>query len=246
MGDRLERTLRTSEALTEQRVRHIEAVASTMNPERRAELLAEAERLGQQQRELWAGQAQRQRPALDANQRVRVNCELHCGATTLGSMAINGLCDGAGCPYEHKPIIALVACSASKQDHGMAAEHLYSSTWFRLARTFARKNADRWFILSAKHGLVAPHHWLAPYNEELHGRRSKREEWAGDVADLVQDWTDSRPEDTTIILLGGIKYRSPLADFLRQRGYTVETPLEGMGIGKQQQYLKQHSQQAGS
>ena len=52
--------------------------------------------------------------------------------------------------------IALVACVSRKTPRPLPAQDLYVSDWFRKASAYARRVADEWYILSAKHGLVSP------------------------------------------------------------------------------------------
>ena len=52
--------------------------------------------------------------------------------------------------------IALVACVSRKTPGPLPAQDLYVSDWFRKASAYARRVADEWYILSAKHGLVSP------------------------------------------------------------------------------------------
>src|SRR5690606_13413659 len=52
--------------------------------------------------------------------------------------------------------IALVSCVSSKEPHAAPARDLYTSALFRKARAYAERNADAWYILSAKYGLVDP------------------------------------------------------------------------------------------
>lgn len=50
--------------------------------------------------------------------------------------------------------LAIVACSASKLAHAAPARELYTGALFKLARELAETVADRWVILSAKHGAL--------------------------------------------------------------------------------------------
>ncbi len=67
--------------------------------------------------------------------------------------------------------ITLVACSAAKAKEPKRARSLYTSDWFRKARSYAEAReavcGDPWFILSAEHGLVHPDTELAPYDVRL-------------------------------------------------------------------------------
>ena len=144
---------------------------------------------------------------------------------------------------DHRFTVALVACSAQKLDRPAPARELYTSTLFRLARAWAEANAGPWYIISARYGLSTPYHWLAPYDQRLpKGSPERRARWAEDVAALVHQWLGSgwglSPDQVEIVMLAGRDYCTPLADYLREDGYTVTEPLQGMGIGSQQAWLK--------
>jgi len=47
-----------------------------------------------------------------------------------------------------------------------------------------------------------------------------------------------------VIILAGRKYREFLVDPLTRRGYFVEVPMEGLGIGQQLQWLDKHTEKA--
>lgn len=140
-----------------------------------------------------------------------------------------------------KAKVALVACGSQKLSHGTQAQDLYTSTWFKLARSYARKHCSWWYILSARHGIVAPYHYLEPYNEILPRSRIARTDWALDVADIFGDWWDWVPDWTQVVMLAGDRYAHPLGEILQERGYQVEYPLAGLGIGQQQAWLKQNT-----
>ena len=68
---------------------------------------------------------------------------------------------------ETSKTIALVACVSKKQDTPQKAKDLYISDWFRKASTYAAANAEQWFILSAKYGLIAENEFINPYELQL-------------------------------------------------------------------------------
>jgi hypothetical protein len=74
-------------------------------------------------------------------------------------------------------VIALVSCVKSKQTKRAQAKDLYTSPLFRRARRYAEQAADRWFILSAKHGLLDPLKVIAPYEQTL-APMADRKQWA--------------------------------------------------------------------
>ncbi|MDQ0619218.1 DUF6884 domain-containing protein [Arthrobacter globiformis] len=76
--------------------------------------------------------------------------------------------------------IGLVACASQKLQRPAPARELYVSQWFKKASAYAELTCDRWYILSAKHGLIYP-------DQELAGS-----------------------QDITLIALAGRQYRAAL------------------------------------
>lgn len=134
-----------------------------------------------------------------------------------------------------KPItIALVGCVASKLSKGAAARDLYISPLFRARRAYAERFADRWYILSALHGLVAPDDYLEPYNLALKQLDpQQRRDWANRVVASLDkhegDLTGIRVE----IHAGGDYRHRVLLDALVKRGALISVPVTEQGIGPQ-------------
>ena len=124
--------------------------------------------------------------------------------------------------------VALVACVSKKQPSPMPAQSLYSSDWFRKASAYARRTADDWYILSAKHALLAPHKVIAPYDETLKRMRAPaKETWSkGVLRELV---TVLQPGDR-VVILAGKDYREYLLSRIRAMGCVVEIPMKGLRI----------------
>jgi hypothetical protein len=117
------------------------------------------------------------------------------------------------------------------------ARDLYTSQLFRALRAYAVAHADAWYILSAKHGLLRPDQIVAPYKRTLKDMPKRdRVAWAERVQ---RQLLEVLPTGAEVILLAGVRYREGLVPFLRTRGFSVTVPLEGLGIGKQLQKLKQ-------
>ncbi|PQJ36835.1 hypothetical protein BSZ35_00155 [Salinibacter sp. 10B] len=137
------------------------------------------------------------------------------------------------------PTVALVACVKSKRDRPMPAGRLYNSTWFQKARVYARERCDSWFILSAKHGVLAPTDEVAPYEETLNNfSAQERQEWASSVLEELGEVLS--PEDE-VVILAGLKYREYLTGPLEDLVARVSIPMEGLGIGEQLQFLNQRN-----
>lgn len=64
--------------------------------------------------------------------------------------------------------IALISCTKEKKHYACAARELYSSsTLFSASYRYAKRVADKVYILSALHGLVSEDTVLNPYNKTL-------------------------------------------------------------------------------
>jgi hypothetical protein len=131
--------------------------------------------------------------------------------------------------------IVLVACAAQKLKTPARAADLYTSALFRRAREYAEAHADRWFILSALHGLLDPECTTTPYDFTLKEcSRREREQWAWRV---ISELRSAAPPGSHIIILAGKLYREHLECDLTRYGFTVEVPTRGLGIGRQLQFL---------
>jgi hypothetical protein len=128
--------------------------------------------------------------------------------------------------------IALVGCVKTKNDMPMAAKDLYTSNLFRERRRWAETKADRWFILSAKFGLVDPDDLIPPYNETLHSSVRARI-WSSDIkVDLIDALGNLR--GVTFEIHAGAPYYEHLKPMLEALGARVSVPLQHVsGTGTQ-------------
>ena len=107
----------------------------------------------------------------------------------------------------------------------MPARLLYVSPLFRAASTYAERHygPGRWFILSARHGLVDPEGVLAPYDLSLRQLSPKqREAWGDRVA---VELTDRFPAGTVLWFHAGALYREAIACVV---AHQVRFPLAGL------------------
>jgi cytoplasmic iron level regulating protein YaaA (DUF328/UPF0246 family) len=135
--------------------------------------------------------------------------------------------------------VALASCVNQKRDTAAPARDLYLSLLFRGLRQYAETHADIWYILSAEYGVLRPEQVVKPYERTLNAMAKRdRLAWAEKVQ---QQLLELLPADAEVILLAGQRYREDIEPFLRNRGYSVSVPLQGLQIGKQLQRLKQVS-----
>lgn len=130
--------------------------------------------------------------------------------------------------------IVLIACCKRKQERKCPAWQLYQGDLFKKSLAFAKtKMPDAIYILSAKHGLVALHDELAPYEQTLNRMPVKeRRHWTEQVLTQLRAVCDLDTDQFTI--LASKRYREGLVPFLRN----VNVPMAGLQIGKQLSWLK--------
>lgn len=131
-----------------------------------------------------------------------------------------------------RPDIVLVSCVKSKLSHPAPARDLYTSSLFCKQRSYAEALGVPWFVLSAKHGLVAPENMLEPYELRLsNAPRDYRRGWGARVVQQLQD--AAGPLDgKTIEVHAGAAYTDPIRAGLRAAGADLVEPLSGLPLGQ--------------
>lgn len=127
--------------------------------------------------------------------------------------------------------IAVVGCGEKKLARPAPAGQLYNGAYFRsCAMTAAAIAPGRWYILSAKYGLIAPSKVIEPYNLTM---------WqpgAVDV-DVVRRQADALGLlGELVIALCGRRYADVLEEVWKPTGYVMR-PLAGAGMGQQRHVL---------
>ncbi len=136
-------------------------------------------------------------------------------------------------PLPTKGTIGLVGCVKRKLTHSAPAHLLYTSAMFKREHEWASVRCDRWFILSAKHGLVAPEAVLAPYEETLNKRsKAEKEIWSADVLDQLVTVLATLRGRHFEIYAGRNYFGFGLSAGLIERGATVSIPWSGLGLGQ--------------
>lgn len=130
--------------------------------------------------------------------------------------------------------IGLVGCVKSKRNHATRAEDLYTSPLFAGRRRWVERTCGRWFILSAKYGLVAPGQVVEPYDETLANKsRSDRRAWSQSVITDLQSQLHDLGAYAFEVHAGSNYCAFGLRDRLVHAGATVEAPTCHLTLGKQ-------------
>ena len=140
--------------------------------------------------------------------------------------------------------VVLVGCVKRKLDHPAPAQDLYTSALFARERAYAERHGDRWFVLSAMHGLVEPHTVIQPYEQRLSSmNRSQRDEWGERVVRDLQ--LNLGPLDgKTFEIHAGAAYADSISGRLRSEGADVVEPLRGLAIGERLAWYGTRSREA--
>lgn len=135
--------------------------------------------------------------------------------------------------------IGLVGCVKGKRSRPAPARELYTSALFLGRRAFVEATCERWFILSAKHGLVDPDDVLEPYDQTLKdASEAHRRQWSARVLNQLER---SLPHLHGVILeahAGAAYLDHGLAAALEARGAVIERPTAGLSFGRQLAFYK--------
>lgn len=131
--------------------------------------------------------------------------------------------------------IALVSCVKQKRGRSSPACDLYTSPLFVKMRAVAERFADRWFILSAKYGLLRPDVVVDSYEQTLNDAlAAERKAWAERVFEEMNEAGIVR-SGASFIWLAGARYKDSLSRMLH--GLPQHDPMAGMRIGHRLSWL---------
>jgi hypothetical protein len=139
--------------------------------------------------------------------------------------------------------IALISCVSKKRSYRVKAEDMYISTLFTKALKYAKDilNAEKFFILSAKYGLLSLDEEIDPYNVTLINMRKKEKQiWAEMVVQQFKGVCDMSHDK--FYILAGKNYYEGLIPYLQN----YEIKMEGLKIGERLQWLNTQLLQGGN
>ena len=129
--------------------------------------------------------------------------------------------------------IGLVSCVKTKLDQPAPARELYTSPLFRGAKAAVEESGYRWFVLSAKHGLVEPDTVLEPYERTLtDATAEQRRAWSERVLEQLRAHLGDLSGRVVEIHAGRSYSAWGLADGLEAAGVHVELSVEGLTLGE--------------
>jgi len=126
--------------------------------------------------------------------------------------------------------VGLVGCVRQQAARAAAAQDLFVSPLFRGRRAYVERTCERWYVLSALHGLVAPGEELAPYDLKLKSlSQAERRAWSERVLTQLEAELGDLSEFAFEIHAGASYTNEGLVRGLRARGAAVELPAAGLG-----------------
>lgn len=138
--------------------------------------------------------------------------------------------------------VGLVSCTKKKQEKPSLPAELYmESPYFRKMRAYCEEKHDRWYVLSAKHGLLEPDgEPIEPYNKTLRDATvDEKRKWAERVFGQLQS-QESLGEETTLVIHAGHDYYGELLPLLEETNFEIEMPTEGLGLGEKMAWYNDH------
>ena len=130
--------------------------------------------------------------------------------------------------------IGLVGCVKTKLAHPAPAADLYTSELFLRRRAYVREHCDRWYILSAKHGLLDPAREIEPYEQTLKDASAREKQvWSRQVMNQLYGRFNSLRGLAFEIHAGHDYFGFGLREALVAAGAHVEVPTEHLRQGEQ-------------
>lgn len=127
--------------------------------------------------------------------------------------------------------IVLVQCGSKKAGSRAPAKALYTGSLFRMGRRTAERIGTRWYILSAKHGLLTPEETVEPYDKKLPAKGDYV--WGLRVLKTLRE-CEPKLDKARVVVLAAEAYCVGWAEKVK-----VERPLVGLGLGKRMRRMKE-------
>ena len=138
--------------------------------------------------------------------------------------------------------LILVGCVKGKRSFAAPAKDLYDSPLWNHRRAYAERAGCDWYILSAKHGLLAPDTVIEPYDLALsHLRAPERRQWSRRVLTDLIAATPTLQGKVVEIHAGKDYAENGLTEGLRDLGAIVCRPLAHIGIFNQPAWYRQRA-----
>ena len=148
--------------------------------------------------------------------------------TTIGTLQTDG--NGHENPSRDDPNVrraALVGCGDAKHDGLLPAREKYRSTYFGLKRDFAETLCTRWWILSAKFGLLDPDQVIADYDVAITDDDVDTAQWVENVRTALSAvmWSETTEDGRDLLWELYVLVGSDYLEAADQEGRTLRVQL---------------------
>lgn len=134
-------------------------------------------------------------------------------------------------------LILLVSCGKRKSSVSCQAKEMYNSFRFQQIKTIAENLKVRWYIMSAKYGLLDPESIIEPYDMCLSNCSDKyQQQWAKGIVGKFIGINKS----TTFAVIANDEYSRNVVPMLVAEGFSVIAPF----IQKQEEEVADYMQKA--
>lgn len=136
------------------------------------------------------------------------------------------------------PSIILIGCGRHKKRSPTRAGDLYTSSRFNVSKEIAANIGGRYFVLSAKHGLLEPDQVVEPYDVDI---SSLNEQEVIDWSEGVMGSIAKAAPNSTVTVLAEEQYVLPLIECNLRLGFNLklEAPFVGLALENVQLWLQQ-------
>lgn len=119
-------------------------------------------------------------------------------------------------------IVLLVSCGRRKSNVACEAQDMYNSYRFQRLKTIANTIGLRWYIISAKHGILSPNEIIEPYDLCLTSCTDEyKQDWAKQALNKLFVFN----KDTQFVVIADAHYSQRIVPPLISRGYRVSAPF---------------------
>ncbi len=119
-------------------------------------------------------------------------------------------------------IVLLVSCGKRKSNVACKAKDMYNSHRFQRLKTIAETNNLKWYILSAKHGLLSPYEIIEPYDLCITDCSEEyKKQWSEKILSQLSNYN----KDTLFVVVANAEYTHHIVPLLIAKGFKVSAPF---------------------
>tara|TARA_R100000152_G_C6779379_1_gene210950 strand:+ start:867 stop:1280 length:414 start_codon:yes stop_codon:yes gene_type:complete len=132
-------------------------------------------------------------------------------------------------------MIGIIGCGSKKQIKKCRAEDMYLGSFFKMSTSIVKKTTERYFILSAKYGVLNPSDIIEPYELKITDLKTEQyRRWIFQNSKRLQQLIN---KNETIYSLASDRYNNALYQF------NVYAPMTGLTMGYRNSWLRKKTRQ---